>query len=338
MHISKIFPEKLSKGDMIRVIAPACSLGIISSSVRSIALKRLEEMGLKVSFSKHCEERDVFDSSSVKSRLEDIHDAFADPEIKAILTAIGGNNSIHLLKELDYELIRNNPKILCGYSDISTLQNAIFAKTGLITYSGPHFSTFGCLKEIEYVVDYFQKCLFQKKKEIYLGSSVSWSDDEWYLNQEKRKFNSNAGYAAIHSGNASGTIIGGNIGSFNLLQGTEYMPSLKGAVLFLEDNYPMTSEILDRYIQSLILQKDFQYVRGIVLGRFQIDSKVTLGHLNEIINSKKELEKIPVIAQADFGHTLPMFTFPIGGEAKLESSSNGIKLVLLDSMSGACSA
>jgi muramoyltetrapeptide carboxypeptidase LdcA involved in peptidoglycan recycling len=188
----------LSKGDEIRVISPARSMGTISSSVRSTALKRLEDLGLRVSFSKHYDERDVFDSSSVESRLEDIHEAFTDKKIKAILTTIGGCNSIHLLKEIDYKLIKKNPKILCGYSDITTLQNAIFAKTGLVTYSGPHFSTFGCLKGIDYVIDSFQKCLFDGSKEIPLFSSSSWSDDEWYLDQEKRKFLPNLGLAAIN--------------------------------------------------------------------------------------------------------------------------------------------
>ncbi len=326
--MNKIFPIKLSEGDEIRVISPARSMGIISPSLRSIAIKRLKDLGLKVSLSKHCEERDVFDSSSVESRLEDIHEAFADKKIKAILTTIGGCNSIHLLKDLDYELIKNNPKILCGYSDITTLQNAIFAKTGLVTYSGPHFSTFGCLKGIDYIIDYFQKCLFAGMEEIPLFSSPSWSDDEWYLNQEKRKFMPNPGYAAIHFGESSGTIIGGNIDSFNVLQGTEYMPSLKNAILFLEDNYPMTAEILDRHIHSLILQPDFQYVKGIVFGRFQVDSKIAMNLLQKIIDSKKELKNMPVIAEADFGHTLPLFTFPIGGEIRLASKPTDTTLTI----------
>lgn len=328
MKKNKIFPRKLSRGDEIRIISPAGSMGIISPSVRSAALKRLEEMNLKVSFSKHCEERDIFDSSSVESRLEDIHEAFANPKIKAVLTTIGGCNSIHLLKGLDYELIRRNPKILCGYSDITTLQNAIFSKTGLITYSGPHFSTFGCLKGIDYVIDCFQKCLF-KEEETSLIPSLSWSDDEWYLDQENRTFIPNTGYATIHSGRAVGTIVGGNIGSFNILQGTEYMPSLRDTILFLEDNYPMTADILDRHIHSLVLQKDFQYVKGIVLGRFQVNSKITVDLLKKIIDSKEELEGMPIVAEADFGHTLPMFTFPIGGEIKLELEPSIARLTLL---------
>ncbi len=94
--------------------------------------------------------------------------------------------------------------------------------------------------------------------------------------QEKRKFISNPGYVAIHTGEVSGTIVGGYIDSFNILQGTDYIPSIRNAVLFLEDNYPTTADILDWHIHSLILQKDFQYVKGIVLGRFQVDSKITV--------------------------------------------------------------
>lgn len=324
----KIFPKKLSKGDEIRIISPARSMGIISSTVRSIALKRLENMGLKVSFSKHSAERDVFDSSSVESRLDDIHEAFAEEKVKGILTTIGGSNSIHLLKELDYDLIKKNAKILCGYSDITTLQNAIYAKTGLVTYSGPHFSTFGCLKGIDFVIDYFQKCLFENEKEVCLAPSSAWSDDEWYLNQEKRKFIPNEGYVMLNCGEALGTILGGNIVSFNILQGTEYMPSLKNSILFLEDDYLITADILDRHIHSIILQKDFCYVKGIVLGRFQVNSKISVELLKKIISSKKELKELPVVAEVDFGHTLPLFTFPIGGNIKLESKPSGVKLTL----------
>lgn len=329
MKESKIFPRKLSEGDEIRIISPARSMGIISSSIRSIATQRLESLGLKVSFSKHCQERDIFDSSSVKSRLEDIHEAFADKKIKAILTTIGGCNSIHLLQDLDYELIKRNPKILCGYSDITTLQNAIFAMTGLVTYSGPHFSTFGCLKGIDYTINCFCECLFEGKMAISLVPSSSWSDDEWFLDQNDRKFLPNYGYVPINLGEASGTIVGGNIGSFNVLQGTKYMPSLKNSVLFLEDNYPMTADILDRHVHSLILQDNFQDVKGIVLGRFQIDSKITVDLLKKIFNSKEELNNIPIIAEADFGHTLPLFTFPIGGEIRLEVKPSGIRLNLI---------
>src|SRR3989344_2289098 len=130
-------PNKLKQGDEIRIISPARSMSIISQDVRNIAKGRLEKLGFKVTFSKNIEESDEFNSSSIISRVDDIHEAFSNKNIKAVLTTIGGFNSNQLLKYLDYDLIKSNPKILCGYSDITSLQNAVYAKTGLVTYSGP---------------------------------------------------------------------------------------------------------------------------------------------------------------------------------------------------------
>lgn len=320
-----IFPKKLTPGDEVRIVSPAMSMGIIAQDVRKTAVLRLEELGLKVTFSKHCEEIDEFLSSSIQSRVDDLHEAFSDPKVRAILTTIGGFNSIQLLQSLDYSLIQKNPKILCGYSDISTLQNAIFAKTGLVTYSGPHFSTFGCLKGLDYVIEYFKKCLFDNKI-IHLPPSPSWSDDLWYLDQERRTFEPNPGYLLIHPGQASGTILGGNINALNNLQGTDYMPSLQDSILFLEDDHLSTPEIFDRCLQSLILQEGFEQVRAVVIGRFQKASKMSEMLLKKIVDSKKELDGILVIACVDFGHTLPMFTFPVGGHAELDAHSSAIHL------------
>lgn len=129
-------------GDEIRVISPARSMKIITQELREIAKIRFEEMGLKVTFAKHVEECDEFSSSSIESRVEDIHEAFLDKNVKAVITTIGGYNSNQLLKYIDYEIIKNNPKIFCGFSDITALCCAIYKKTGLITYYGPHFSSF----------------------------------------------------------------------------------------------------------------------------------------------------------------------------------------------------
>ena len=153
--------KKLHSGSHIRVIAPSRSMKIISEDCRQIAKERLAELGLSVSYGKHVDEMDEFASSSVESRLQDLEEAFKDPEVDGILTAIGGFNSNELLSRIDYDLIKNNPKILCGFSDITALSNAIYAKTGLVTYSGPHFSSFGMLKGLDYTIEFFKKCLMQ---------------------------------------------------------------------------------------------------------------------------------------------------------------------------------
>ena len=146
-----MMPAKLKKGSKIRVISPSRSLSIISMENRDDAIKRLGEIGLSISFSENAEEFDEFNSSSIKSRVNDIHEAFSDSAVDGILTSIGGFNSNQLLRYLDYDLIQSNPKVLCGYSDITALSNAIYTKTGLVTYSGPHFSTFGMLKGLDYI-------------------------------------------------------------------------------------------------------------------------------------------------------------------------------------------
>lgn len=325
-----MIPKKLKKGDEVRVISPARSLAIISKESRVIAQKRLKDLGLKVSFSKHVEKLDEFNSSSIKSRVEDLHEAFSDKNVKGILTTIGGFNCNQLLRYLDYSLIKRNPKILCGYSDITALQNAIYAKTSLVTYSGPHFSSFGMKKGFEYTLDYFKKCLFEDK-EFNITPSKEWSDDQWYRgNQEKREFIKNKGFLIINEGKAEGIIIGGNQGTLRLLQGTEFMPSFDNKILFLEECKPLKAWDFDRELQSLIHLPDFNKIKGIVIGRFQKESEITDNLLIKIIETKKELEDIPVIANVDFGHTTPQITFPIGGKCKLIAEKNKVKLQILE--------
>ena len=277
------------------------------------------EFGVRITFGEHHLEKDIFVSSSIEGRISDLHDAFADENVKMISTVIGGFNSNQLLKFIDWELIQKTPKIFCGYSDITVLSNAIFAKTDLVTYSGPHFSTFGQKEYIDYTIDYFKKCLFESD-EYRVEPSKEWLDDEWYKDQDNRIPISNEGYWVIRSGTAEGTIVGGNLSSLILLFGTEYMPDLNDSIVFLEvDNYTQGVDLLEfeRQLQSLLLQKGSDGIKGIVIGRFQRGSKVTREQLRYVIETKQELENIPVIANVDFGHTNPMITFPVGGGCSL---------------------
>ena len=326
-----MIPEKLKPGDEIRVIAPSRSMGLISESVKDIAKKRLENLGLKVTFGEHIDEEDEFTSSSIQSRLEDLHSAFRDKNVKAIISVIGGHNTHQILDDLDFNLIKENPKILCGYSDITALQNAIYKKTGLVTYSGPHFSTFGMLKGFDYIEEYFKKCLMENS-EYEVIPSEKWSSDEWYIDQEKRNFLQNDGFFVINEGSTRGTIVGGNMGTFNLLHGTEYMPIFDNTILFLENDVESENEFVvnfDRFIQSNIHQPNFEQVKGIVIGRFQSSSGMTKEKLVKIIKNKEKLRNIPIIGYVDFGHTDPMITFPIGGtcEINISKKNSSVKII-----------
>lgn len=324
-------PEKLKAGDEVRVIAPSRSMVILGEDCKEIATKRLEKLGLKVTFGKHVMEADSdYLCASVESRVEDLNDAFKDKNVKAILTVIGGFNSNQILDFIDYEAIKENPKIFCGFSDITALSNSIHAKTGLVTYSGPHYSSFGMKKGFEYTLEYFIKMFFENN-EIEITSSNEWSDDAWFIDQENRDFIKNDGMYVINEGTAEGNIVGGNLCTLNLLQGTNYMPDISNKVLFLEDD-DMAGKIylmeFDRNLQSLIHTPEFKTVKGIVLGRSQKATEMTKEKWIKLIKNKPELSNIPVIAGADFGHSTPIFTFPVGGYAKIIAKDENIKLTI----------
>ncbi len=302
------------------VIAPARGIKIIGQDARAIAKERLESLGLEVVFAPNTTDDnwDYMGSASIEKRVEDIHTAFADKSVKAIMTIIGGANSNQLLKYLDYELIKNNPKIFCGFSDITALENAILSQTGMVVYYGPHFSSLGMKYGCDYTFEHFAKMLVTDGKDKITPSEI-WSDDLWFLNQEKREFEANEGYWNIRNGEASGTIIGGNLCTFNLLLGTEFRPAFpKDTILFIEDTEASPLADFERNLQALLHQPDFANVKALVIGRFQKGSKVTREGLEYILNAKAELKELPILANVDFGHTAPLLTIPLGGTAFLK--------------------
>lgn len=147
------------------------------------------------------------------------------------------------------------------------------------------------------------------------------------MNQDKRNFFPNEGWWIINEGKAEGIVLGGNFSSLKLLYGTEYMPKInKDTVFFIEDDNYTTNDIaeFDRNLQSLIHQINFKNVSAIVIGRFQVGSKMTREIMTKIVSAKEDLSGIPVIANVNFGHTDPLFTFPIGGEVIVDTKDGGI--------------
>lgn len=324
-----IFPPKLRAGSTLRVVAPSCSMSTLSFVTKGF-LKKAEkcfaEWGITVSYGKHVMEKDVLETSSIASRVKDLHDAFKNPSVHLIHCIRGGFSSNQLLEYLDYDLIRKHPKILCGFSDITALGNAIYAKTGLVTYSGPSFYSFGFSKGMDYTFESFARCLFTQAP-MSVAASKKCVTTHWFPKQ-KEPMRRNPGYWIIHPGKAEGTIVGGNLCTLNLLQGTEYMPDIRGSILFLEDDYESLPHTFDRNLQAMIHLPAFKDVRGIVIGRFQSASTMSRKLLEHIIGTKKELKHLPVLANADFGHTQPMMTFPIGGHVTMDLSRQGAQIVI----------
>ena len=325
--MQKIVPEKLKKGDKIMVVAPSRGLKLIGADCRKIAEERFSNMGLKLEFAPNTtdENWDMSGSTEAQKRADDIMFAFKDKSVKAIFTVIGGFNSNQIISLLDYEIIKQNPKIICGFSDITALLNAIHAKTGMEVYYGPHYSSIGMKKGSEYTLEYLQKILFSDD-EFEIKPSTEWSDDLWFLDQENRTFIKNEGWWNIHSGSAEGTIEGGNLDTFNLLLGTEFRPAFKpDTMLFIEADESADMFSFDRNLQALCHQPDFKNVKAVIIGRFQKKSEITREKLEFIINRKPELKNLPIIANVDFGHTTPILTIPLGGYAILSQNELKIK-------------
>ena len=321
--MQKIIPQKSQKGDKIMIVAPSRGLKLIGQDCRQIAMERFEQMGLRVVFANNTtdDKWNVLGTGSVQERADDIMQAFQDKDVKGIFTVIGGFNSNQILAHLDYDVIRQNPKIICGFSDITALLDAITAKTGLETYYGPHFSSIGMKKGCEYTLEWMQKVLFSDEP-ITLAPSSQWSDDPWFLDQENREFIQNDGFWVLHNGEAEGTIVGGNLCTYNLLLGTPYQPKFeKNTILMIEDDAESYPQAFDRNLQALCHQPDFKNVVGLIIGRFQKGSKMDRETLAFIIDNKPELRDLPVVANVDYGHTTPILTIPLGGYAKMRGAN-----------------
>lgn len=315
-----IAPAPLRPGAHLRVIAPSTTLRIVSDENRAAATDRLERLGFEVSLGRHVDDVDHLSSASIDERLDDLHRAFTDPAVDGILTAIGGYNGNDLLPHIDWDLIRANPKIFCGYSDITVLTSAITAQTGLITFSGPHFSTFAMRHHFDQTLKWFTSTVIDRRP-VVLDAASTWSDDPWYLDQTNRRIETNEGHWVLRDGTGSGTVVGGNLCTLNLLHGTSWMPRLADSVLFLEDDALSTDHMFARDLVSLSHQPGFDRIVALVIGRFQRESEIDHVTLCSIVDRLRLPTDVPIVANVDIGHTDPMATVPIGGHASVRAVS-----------------
>lgn len=317
-----IRPNRLKRGDTVAIIAPARGYSLVSNNRLRIAKDFLKKIGLNVKLLGRSRGENELCSQKIKDRAHDINSAFRDDKIKGVISLIGGYNSIQLLELIDYKAIRNNPKVFCGYSDITTLSLAFYSQTGLLSYSGPHFSSWSIPKEVEYMQDGFIKCCFEEKP-YEIGNSKFWFDGKWYSKDSRIKVVRNQGSLVINNGHAKGRLIGGHLRSINSLQGTKYFPNIKNSILFLEEDFETSPDLLSRNLTSLSLQKDFKSIKGVLMGRFQNSSGLSDSLLKNILLETLP-KNIPIIINLDFGHTMPISTLPIGGELELDANK-GIK-------------
>lgn len=314
----------------IRIVTSSGNLNMNEDDIDYIKAKL---KGYDITFGKNVNKSiPEYNCPSIEDRKNDIEEAFLDKNVKAIMIARGGALSNQLLDEIDYEIIQKNPKIIIGFSDATSLLNAIYSQTKLKTYYGPNFSVLAMRKGNDYTYEYLNKVL-NNEEEYYINPAISWSSDKWYKDQDNRKFIKNNGMNIINEGNAEGTIIGGNLNTFSLLQGTKYMPIAQKIILFIEEDNWANEDYLyefDRRLQSLTQQTFFKKVKGIIIGRAQQNVNMNINRWKTLISINKKLINMPIVVNADFGHTMPMATFPIGGKCIISGKGKSIRIKIIN--------
>jgi muramoyltetrapeptide carboxypeptidase len=303
--ISSILPKRLQKGDTIGVCAPAG--GIENKAELKEFQGVLARMGFKTKFSKNCTNKFGYFSGTDEERADDFMALINDNEVDAIFFLRGGWGCARILAYLDFEVIKNNPKVIMGFSDITTLLNTITVKTGLVTFHGPG----GNSTWNDYSINYIQQLIVHAELVTY-----------------KNKV-SDSPIVIYSTGSAEGELYGGNLSVLCSLIGSDYLPNWEGKILFLEDVMEEPYSI-DRMLTQLKISGILDQVNGVVLGSFRkciAEEPEQSFTLEEVFEQHFKGLSIPVFSGLQFGHTLNKMTFPVG--VKVEMSTDNKTLSML---------
>ncbi len=337
-----IKPKLLQRGDTIGIISPSAGLAPFAMHRVNNAVNYLKKSGFKVIIGKHALENAGYVSASIKKRLDDLHSMFSNSDVKAIICLIGGSNSNQLLPFIDYPLIRKNPKIFMGYSDISVLHFALQSQSGLATYYGPALMTeFGeNPKPLQYTINAFNLMVFKKNNPVInIKQSRFWTDEvpDWFKKNDllaPRKLSKNTGYEWIKEGQAEGPAWGGTIPSINHLLGTKYWIDPQGGMFFLDIpegesiNSGLNLSDADAFLTDLDNAGVFNDITGLIVGRPYRYSGKDHRKFKEIILRITEKYKFPILYNANIGHTNPIITLRYGQKIELNSKANSFKIWL----------
>lgn len=338
-----IKPQRLKKGDKVAIVSLSWGgLGDEKLIHRYfIAKERLEnEFGLEVMVMPNALRGSEFIERHPELRAKDLMEAFSDNTIAAIFCAIGGDDSIRLIPYMDYEIIKNNPKIFMGYSD-TTVSHFIMYKAGLVSFYGPAImSEFGeYVSMTGYTKRAVEKLLFEDTEGFPIKSSIEWSDDyipwdEKNRNIARKMKKETHGYEVLQGeGKARGHLLGGCLDVFTMCIGTEIWPSLEqweNSILFIETSEEKPSpDFVKWMLRNLAAQGILKTISGIIAAKpkdeayYEEYKEVIL----KVVRDEEKLTKLPILYNINIGHAIPIGVLPYGIMAEISCTEKTITLL-----------
>jgi len=325
--VNPLKPPRLRPGGGVGIISPSWGGAGAYPARFQRGLDQIERMGYPARPAPHALNQRGFVSDTPAHRAADIHGLFADPHTALLLSAIGGDHACHLLKLLDLELIRAHPKILCGFSDVTVLNVALWAACGLVTFNGPALLT--DFAEYPAMLDYTRqswlRMLTDPTPAGVIQPAACWTEEylAWDTPEQElraRRLLPSPGWSWIKPGQAEGVLIGGCLESLEHLRGTPWWPDWQDAILFFEtsEEKPAPERVdamLADYENMCVLER----LRGMLVGRPMRYSEAEKAQLREVLLERTRAYAFPIVADMDFGHTSPQMTLPVGLRARIDS-------------------
>ena len=301
-----LLPNPLKKGDMVGLISPSSATA--ERIQFQFAQEALEALGLCTKTGANLKNRRGHLAGTDAERADDLNAMFADPEVKAVICIRGGSGAARILPFINYEMIRKNPKPFLGYSDITALHNAIYAKTGMVTFHGPN----GTGSWNSFNVKQFENMFF--KQELMVFENEQIKEDELVIKTNRIQ--------TIRPGVTRGKILGGNLTVLTALSGTDYLPDFKDSILVLEDIGEEPYKI-DRMFSTLKLNGTLDQIKGFIFGQCS-ECTPSEGYgsltLDDILDDYILPLNIPAYKGAMIGHLAKQFVVPFGAEVEMDAT------------------
>ncbi|MEI4770398.1 S66 peptidase family protein [Psychrobacillus sp. FJAT-51614] len=324
--------NRLKQGDKIGIYSPSSPITYLSPRRYKRAKSFLESKGFEIVEGYLTGQHDYYRSGSIQERANELNELIRDPDIKCIMSTIGGTNSNAILPYIDYEAFKSDPKIMIGYSDATAILLGIYAQTGVPTFYGPALvPSFGEFEPfVHYTFDYFNEMLIEQQQIPYtFPTPPYWTDEplNWEEKTDEKEKRSNE-WVCLNGGSSQGRLIGGNLNAMYGFWGSPYMPKIKeGDILLIEDTMK-TASVVEKNFNLLKLNGVFDRVGGIILGKHELfDDQGTGRKPSDILLETLGQPSIPILSEFDCCHTHPMLTMPIGRNIKLDATNKKVTII-----------